>query len=242
MNVTFDFRGQAFLVTGASSGIGRETARELLAAGATVLGMARHFPEGDELAKEFPERWVPKCVDVTHFDELEQGIADFVAEHGKINGCVHSAGMVTMLPVSVWNPETAHKLMDLNLWAASALLKILWKKKYRQDGLAHVFISTVSVHRAQKSLSIYAASKAGIEALVRTAAPELATRGQRVNSVCLGWIKTNMTKDGEYEVPKFPLGDGSTEDAAGMILYLLSDRARWITGANFVVDGGFLQM
>ena len=76
MNVTFDFRGQAFLVTGASSGIGRETARELLAAGATVLGMARHFPEGDELAKEFPERWVPKCVDVTHFDELEQGIAD----------------------------------------------------------------------------------------------------------------------------------------------------------------------
>ena len=77
---------------------------------------------------------------------------------------------------------------------------------------------------------------------MRTAAPELATRGQRVNSVCLGWLKTNMTKDEEYVVPDIPLGNGSTEDAAGMILYLLSDRARWITGANFVVDGGFLQM
>lgn len=240
MNVKFNFRGQLFLVTGASSGIGRETARELLAAGAIVLGLARHFPNPDELAMEYPEQWFPRCVDVTKFDEMEQIIAKFTEEHGKLNGCLHSAGIVAMIPVNVWNLDIAHNMMDLNLWTAAALLKIFWKKKYRQEGFAHVLISTISVHKAQKSLSIYAATKAGVEALVRTASQEIATRGQRINSVCLGWIETNMTKDSEYEVPKFPLGRGSTEDAAGMILYLLSDRARWITGANFVIDGGFL--
>ena len=240
MNVTFDFHGRNFLVTGASSGIGRETARELLEAGAAVLGMARHFPESDELSEEYPDRWVPMKVDVTDFSAVEKAVDTFATEYGKLSGCVHSAGMAVLLPVNVWNHEQAKRVMDVNLWAGEALLKLLWKRKYHETGCAHVFISSVSARKGQKGLSIYAASKAAIESLVRTAAQELAAKGQRVNSVCLGWIETGMTRDTENDVPPSPLGIGQTGDAAGMILYLLSDRARWITGSNFVIDGGYL--
>ncbi len=240
MNVIFDFKGQNFLVTGASSGIGRETAKELLAAGAVVLGMARHFPELDELAVNYPDTWVPIKADVTDYDSVERVVAEFVAEHGKLHGCVHSAGMAVMLPINVWKLDQAKSVMDVNLWAGEALMKLLWKRKYHETGFSHVFISSVSAQRAQKGLSIYAASKAALDALVRTASLELASKGQRVNSVCLGWIDTGMTHDAENDVPASPLGVGSTEDAAGMILYLLSDKAKWITGANFVIDGGYL--
>lgn len=240
MNVTFDFQGQKFLVTGASSGIGRETAKELLESGATVLGIARHFPEPDELAEKYPASWVPMKVDVTDFASVENAVEVFTENYGKLHGCVHSAGMAVLLPVNVWNHEQAKKVMDVNLWAGEALLKLLWKRKYHEAGFSHVFVSSVSAHKAQKGLSIYAASKAALEAMVRTASQELAVKGQRVNSVCLGWIETGMTLDTDNDVPKSPLGIGSTEDAAGMILYLLSDRARWITGANFIIDGGYL--
>ena len=240
MNIVFDFHGQSFLVTGASSGIGRETARELLEAGATVLGVARHFPEPDELAVKYPSTWVPMKVDVTDFLAVEETVEAFVSEHGKLHGCVHSAGTAVLLPVNVWNHEKAKNVMDVNLWAGEALLKLLWKRKYHEAGFSHVFISSVSAQKAQKGLSIYAASKAALEALVRTSSQELAAKGQRVNSVCLGWIETGMTSDVDNEKPQSPLGTGCTEDAAGMILYLLSDRARWITGSNFVVDGGYL--
>lgn len=239
MNVTFDFKHQNFLITGASSGIGRETAKELLQAGGTVLGMARHFPKDDELVKAFPDRWVPMITDVTQFDMLEQSIENFVEQYGKLNGCVHSAGMAMLLPINVWNHEISTKMMDVNLWAGEALLKIFWKEKYRNGCMAHVFISSISAHSGQKGLSSYAASKAGLEAVVRTAAKEMAGRGN-VNSVCLGWIETKMTRSSESQELSSVIGNGTEEDAAGMILYLLSNRAQWITGANFVVDGGYL--
>ncbi len=240
MNVRFDFNHQNFLVTGASSGIGRETARELLQAGANVMGMARHFPENDELAIDYEEQWVPVPADVTHFDELESHISCFVEKYGKFSGCVHSAGMAMLLPINVWNYEASKKIMDINLWAAEALLKLFWKRKYREEHMSHVFISSVSAHSGQKGLSGYAASKAALEALVRTAARELGPKCN-VNSVCLGWIDTNMTKLSYAESMEVPMGtDGTVVDAANMILYLLSDNAHWITGSNFVVDGGYL--
>ena len=240
MYVTFDFGGQNFLVTGASSGIGRATAKELLASGATVLGLARHFPAADELAA-YADRWQPRSVDVTDYAALSQAVDDFATGCGKFSGSVHAAGTAVLTPVNVWNHEQARAVTEVNVWAAGSLLKLMWKRKYHTDNFSHVFISSVSAHRGQKGLGVYGAGKAALEALVRTAAQELSGKGQRVNSVCLGWIEhTGMTRDAETVVPTAPLGGGTVADAAGIILFLLSDRARWITGANLVADGGYL--
>ncbi len=236
MNVTFNFSGQNFLVTGASSGIGREVARELLEAGAKVLGVARHFPD-DELEK-FGQAWQPRILDVTQFDAAEKVLAEFVSEHGKFDGAVHSAGAAAILPVNVWDADAASKLMNVNFFAVANLIKIFCRKKFRAESFAQVLISSVSAHRAQKSLASYAATKSAAETYIRTAALELAEKNIRLNSVTLGFISgTRMTQNVDAEISGIPRGE--VEDAAGVILFLLSDRAKFITGANFVVDGGF---
>lgn len=242
MNVTFDFSRKIYIVTGASSGIGYQTALELLEAGAVVLGIARNLDLESciSLKERFPLQWVPVTLDVTQYDGLEATIGEFVEAYGKIDGLVHSAGTGVLLPVNVWDAEKANAVMNVNLWAGAALLKILSKKKYRQSNMAHVFISSVSAHKGQKALGIYAASKAALEAMVRCSAAELAAKGQRINSVCLGWIDTHLTRDRDNIVPDNLLGIGQPDDAAGMILFLLSDRSKWITGANFIIDGGYL--
>ncbi|MBO4400981.1 MAG: SDR family oxidoreductase [Selenomonadaceae bacterium] len=238
MNVEFNFSGQNFLVTGASSGIGREVARELLEAGAKVFGVARHFPEPDELEK-FGQAWQPRILDVTQFDAVEKIVAEFVEAHGKLDGVVHSAGAALLLPVNVWDFDAASKLMDVNFFAVANLVKIFCRKKYRAESFAQVLVSSVSAHKAQKSLASYAATKSAAEMYLRTAALELAGKNIRLNSVTLGWISnTKMTAAADSEIPD--VARGTVEDAAGVILFLLSDRAKFITGANFTVDGGFL--
>lgn len=241
MNVKYDFQEQNFVVTGASSGIGQETARELLQAGARVLGLARHFDACTALAEEFPHTWMPVETDITDSDAAVRAIEAFTSRYGKVHGCVHSAGISTLQPINVWTVDKAREIMELNLWAGESMLKLLLKRKYRAEQLSHVFISSISAHEGQKGMSAYSTSKGAVEVLVRCAAQELAAKGQRVNSVCLGWIAgTRMTSDVDNTVPEAPLGNGEPADAAGMILFLLSDRARWITGANFVLDGGYL--
>lgn len=240
MDVFFDFKGKNFVVTGAGSGIGCQLMQELLSAGATVLAVSRHLQQHKALLRRYDGRLFFAEIDVNQQELLEAAVADFVGRCGKVDGSVHAAGMAAMLPMNVWNKERAQALMDVNVWAGMSLLKILSKKKYSNEGMSHVFISSVSAHKGQKGLSDYAASKGAVESMVRCAAQELAGKKQRVNSVCFGWIETKMTKDRENILPENLLGPGSTADAAGILLFLLSDRAAWITGSNFVVDGGYL--
>ena len=236
MNVEFNFSGQNFLVTGASSGIGREVALELLESGAKVLGVARHFTD-DELEK-FGQAWQPRILDVTQFDAAEKVVEEFVAAHGKLSGVVHCAGAAMLLPVNVWDAGAAADLMRVNFFAVANLVKIFCRKKFRAESFAQVLVSSVSAHRVQKSLASYAATKSAAETYIRTAALELAGKNIRLNSVTLGLIEgTRMVQSADAEFSGMPRG--TVEDAAGVILFLLSDRAKFVTGANFTVDGGF---
>ena len=141
MNVKYDFQEQNFVVTGASSGIGQETARELLQAGARVLGLARHFDACTALAEEFPHTWMPVETDITDSDAAVRAIEAFTSRYGKVHGCVHSAGISTLQPINVWTVDKAREIMELNLWAGESMLKLLLKRKYRAEQLSHVFIS-----------------------------------------------------------------------------------------------------
>ena len=242
MKTIFDFAGHNFLVTGVSSGIGLATARALLAAGANVLGIARHADKVTDMLADFGERFTAANADVTSEADVTAAIKTFVASCGPLSGFVHSAGIANLLPIKAWHKVKIAELLEVNLVSGMMLLKLVSRHDYSLDGSSYVFISSVSAHRGQMALGVYAASKGALEAMVKTAALELARRHQRVNSACFGWLPTKMSLDIDSRIEQgaVPLGSGEVDDAASLALFLLSEKSRWITGTNIVMDGGYL--
>ena len=232
------FQNKKFVVTGASSGIGYETTLSLARGGAKVLAIARREKELMELKSNMPSNIFISALDVCDETQLEDSIAKFFEVHGVIDGSVHSAGISMFTPLKAFNQAAARNMMDVCFWAGVSLLQIVTKKKYSSPNSSHVQIASVSAHRGQKGLGIYCAVKAAVSASVKAFAKELAIKGMRVNSISPGLIETNLSKDLEEILP--PLGKGTTMDAADLILFLLSEKSRWITGTDIVIDGGYL--
>lgn len=245
--VIYDFSGERFVVTGASSGMGRQIAVELAEAGATVLAIARRAERLEELEKQYPTQIIPSVLDVCDSDKLSACISSFVVSHGKLHGTVHAAGITGNAPLRAYDEDMARKIMDVSFWSGVRLMQIINKKKNSEDGCASVLFSSVAAHIGEKSNFAYSAAKIALQAAVRSIAKEIYTRKNRINTVSPGWVHTEMTqheKEQNEAPPKFwdwhLLGLGEPEDVSGMVLFLLSDRARWITGEDFVVDGGYL--
>lgn len=245
--VTFDFTGERFVVTGASSGMGRQIAMELAEAGAMVLAVARRKERLVELAEKYPGKIVPSILDVCDAEKLSDTIRAFVAEHGKLHGAVHAAGIFANTPLRAYDETAARKVMDVSFWSGVRLMQIVNKKKYSEEGCSSVLFSSVAAAIGEKSNFAYSAAKIALQAAVRSLAKEIYTRKNRINTVSPGWVHTEMTKHEEEQSlvpPKFLdwhlLGTGEPDDVSGMVLFLLSERARWITGEDFVIDGGYL--
>ena len=244
--VRFDFTGERFVVTGASSGMGRQVARELAEAGAVVLALGRNVERLEQLRAECPERIVPARLDVCDAVALEDAVQSFTAEYGKLAGGVHAAGTSGLTPLKSHDTEMAQEMMRVSFWAGMTLLRLVTKSRYGKAGTSTVLFSSVCALSHEKGMFAYAAAKAAVDSGLRAAAKEICTRGHRVNSVLPGWVQSAMTEQlGEQSrtdavFNRHLLGQGSPADVSGMVLFLLSDRARWITGGNFVVDGGYL--
>lgn len=243
MDVVFGFSGKRFVVTGASAGMGKQVATELAIAGADVLAIARRWQELEQLQAEYPQRVTAAAVDVTDYDGVERQIECFVQNKGKLDGSVHAAGILAFTPLRAFNVAEAKRMMDVSYWAGVNLLQLVTKKKYAAVGTAHVQFSSVSAYKGEKGLSAYSAAKAAMQVGMKSIAKEIADRGHRINTISPGFIRTDMTKDVLQEdmvADGHLLGIGQPSDVAGMVLFLLSSRAAWITGADFVVDGGYL--
>lgn len=243
-NIRFDFTEQNFVVAGASSGIGRAVAREIAIAGGNVLAIARRKQELEALQRELPEsRMEIADVDVTDLNNVKCCLKNFVKKHGPIQGSVYSAGSLTMTPIRYFDLQKAKEMMNVNFWAGIQFLQLTTSREYAFDGASHVQISSVASMHGEKGLGVYGATKAAIQTSVRTIAQEVANRGHRVNSVCPGWVETDMTThilQNEKIQKAHLLGIGLPQDVSGVVLFLLSNRARWITGTNFIIDGGYL--
>ena len=245
-NVTFDFTDENYVVTGATSGMGRDVALELAAAGAKVLAIGRNA-ENLKLIKEmFPDNIYPAQLDVCDSAALEDAIKMFTAEHGKLNGAVHAAGVYELTPLKNYDDDTARSIVEISFWAGMKLLQLVTKSKYGEKGTSTVLFSSVSAFSHEKGMFAYGVAKAAINSGMQSAAKEICAKQHRVNSIVPGWVRTPMTekddvaeeKDAVFE--RHLLGVGKSEDVIGMVLFLLSDRARWITGSTVVVDGGYL--
>ncbi len=234
------------LITGASSGIGRATAIRLSKTYPVVLGGRdeKRLEETRTMCENADEHllWRYDLADV-------EGIADNLSAFLKANsvhvsGFVHSAGIAPLAPLRMTTTETMRQIMDVNFFSAVEILKLLTSKKINGKTLENViFISSISSQRGAKGMSLYSASKGALDSFARSMACELAPR-VRVNTVLPGGIVTPGTQRmvGDMEMPQDGpnslLGEGTPLDIADMVAFLLSKHSRWITGQNFIVDGG----
>jgi NAD(P)-dependent dehydrogenase (short-subunit alcohol dehydrogenase family) len=235
------------LITGASSGIGREVAvylskdRNLILHGRN----AERLKETRDACVN-PERHVTWIYDLRHLAALAESLASRLAESVRsVEAVVHAAGMVTVLPMRSVDHQVAQEIMNVNVFSAVEIIHVLLKKKVNTGHLANiVFISSIWSRFGAKGHSAYCASKAALDGLMRALAVELGPE-TRVNSILPGAIRTAMSEKGftdEVIVEKlkhdYPLGIGEPKDIAEAVDFLLSDKSRWLTGQEIVVDGG----
>ncbi len=251
MENPFTLQGKRIVITGASSGIGRECAITCSKLGAAVILLGRDQSRLGETAEILPDgaRHSSYSQDLTDFDQVESLVARIVQENGRIDGVINSAGISATLPLKVSTPERLTKILDTNVTASVNFTQIVTSKKYfAEEGGSVIFLSSVMSVVGEVAKTMYSISKGGLLAGARSMALELAPRKIRVNAVSPGVVESPMSKNAVYSQSEealqrvtalHPLGLGRTEDVANACAFLLSDAARWITGTNLIIDGGY---
>ena len=242
---------KTIIVTGAASGIGKETAILLHKLGAKLLLLDMNENGLKSLKDLLGNEAIYRVMDLTDFDSIKLAVIDAKMELGSsYTGLVHCAGIPAVLPLRALSNEQYELVMKINTQAGLNLAKIFSSKRGHdstQQG-SIVFISSVYGVVGSAANVAYATSKAAIIGMTKALAIELSTKNIRVNCVAPGFIKTNMADgvnmmfDAEYadRIEKMhPLGWGEAIDIANSIAFLLSDASKWTTGAVFNIDGGF---
>ncbi|TPG43940.1 SDR family NAD(P)-dependent oxidoreductase [Flavobacterium pectinovorum] len=233
------------LVTGASSGIGRQIAITASELGAKLTIIGRNIEKLDEtlalLSGDGHKIQVVDLSDSANFTAL-------ISESLPYDGVVFNAGVVEYLPVKFLNESKINSVFATNFDSNVVLSQKLIKSKLLKKGGSLVFVSSISSKLGVPGTAMYTASKAALSAFSKVLASELASQGIRSNSVSPGIIKTAMTDKAsdvvsDEELKKaeseYPLGYGEPSDVAGLIMYLLSDISKWMTGSDLIIDGGF---
>lgn len=236
---------QYILITGASSGIGRQCAIQLSNDYNLILCARREdkLEETKSLCQNNDKHLIFTC-DLSDVISLEEKLVDFIKDKQiTINKFVHCAGALQMQPIKTVDVETIMSEFSTNLVSSALIVKTLINKRKNQSALDNVvFISSNISNRGAKAFSIYSATKSGLDGLMRSLSVELAPK-VRVNSVLPGGIPTEMTKaiyaeNGNSKEHLYPLGYGKPHYIADAVEFLLSNKSKWITGQQIVVDGG----
>ena len=236
------------VVTGASRGIGAAIARELAAAGMyVVINYCGSEEKAQELKTEIEqnggEASIYKC-DVSDNVACKDFIGNVIAEYGHLDVLVNNAGITRDGLLMRMSEEDFDKVLDTNLKGTFHTIRAALRQMIRQRSGRIINMASVVGVSGNAGQANYAASKAGVIGLTKTAAREVASRGITVNAVAPGFIETEMTDVLSEDVKENLLGSiplkrmGQTKDIAETVAFLASDKAAYITGQTISVDGG----
>jgi NAD(P)-dependent dehydrogenase (short-subunit alcohol dehydrogenase family) len=242
----FHLTNKTILITGASSGIGRQVAISVAEMGANIVLTGRNSAELETTKALLTNgNHAVITADLLNASDREK----LVTELPLLDGVVNSAGVVKPFPIKFINQEKVNETLNINYEIPLLLMGAISKNKKLNKNAAVVFISSISGQHPHKGGALYAGSKAAIEALSKVFALENYHLGIRSNCVSPAMVKTAMYKEAEEGMSKesmdehvnqYPLGVGSPDDVANAVIYLLSDASKWVTGINITLDGGFL--
>lgn len=240
------FNNKTVVVTGGNSGIGYATAKEFSDKGANVIITGRNEQAVAQAAKELNVAgMVADQSDLTAVDKL---VADIKQKHEKIDVLFVNAGIAAFIPIEAADEAHFDSIMNINFKGAyftlNKFLPVL------NEGASVIFLSSVSATTGMPGSSVYSASKAALNSLVKVAASELSAKRIRVNSVSPGPIETPIFNKSNFDpetlegmkssfAQRIPLKRmGKAEEVAKLVTFLAGDDAQFITGADYVVDGG----
>ena len=247
----FSLENKTILVTGASSGIGRQCAIDCATVGAKVVLVARNEERLKATLKQMQgSGHVYYTFDLEQISqEGKKFVSNIVKEHGCISGVINCAGISSTMPLKLVKQEALEQMVRTNIYSAYFLTQEVCRLgNYDKVGASIIFLSSIMGVTGENAKSMYSLTKGSLISVARSLAVELAPKHIRVNCISPGAIETPINASQPYMADpdkraaleaKHPLGLGQTTDISYACVYLLSNAARWITGQNLIIDGGY---
>ncbi|MFM2000607.1 MAG: hypothetical protein RI963_33 [Planctomycetota bacterium] len=238
----------AYLIIGASGGIGSELARRLAASGNQVLLVGRQETHLADLSRELQQPFM--VADARDWNQTSAAVSQAVERFGRLDGAVNLAGSLLLKPAHLTSMEDWRETVDQNMTTAFGLVRAAAPAMRGSGGGSIVLMSSGAASIGLSNHEAIAAAKAGVEGLTRSAAASYASSGVRVNAVAPGLTQTPLTqrvwsnpRGAEASVAMHPAGRlGTPGDIASAIAWLLDPANSWITGQVLVVDGGLSRL
>jgi len=240
------------MVTGATSGIGRAVAKRFASASFRIIAIGRNRSSLEEVEAEIRQSGGEPsalALDVTSDADVRKAFDEAINHAGRLDVLVNAAGHISTGTIENTSMPQWDAMMNVNLRSVFNLMQLASPHLIKTKG-SIVNVSSVTGLRSFPGVLAYCVSKAGVDQLTRCAALELAARGVRVNSVNPGVVVTEIHKRGGMSEPDYekflehsktthPLGRvGNAAEVAELVFFLASEKAAWITGATYQIDGG----
>ena len=252
MDFSSVFKDKNYLITGGSSGIGKQVAIDLLSCGANVVLTGRDQNKFSDIisgSNNFTGAINYSIFNFTSAEQTSDWVKELSLKFGPFDGCFHSAGVELIKPSRMLKNNDIENVLSPSVYASLGLASSFSSKNVVSENASLVFMSSVAAFAGQSGMSLYSSSKAAISGLVKSLACELASKKVRVNSIVAGAVETEMHERLICNSPPEAieayremhlLGFGQKDDISNAALFLLSDYSKWITGSELVVDGGYL--
>lgn len=243
--------GRTAVVVGGTSGIGRALAHGLAEAGADVVCTSRRTEQVDAAASEieqFGRRTLRECSDVSDRASLERLLDSCVAEFGKVDILVNSAGITKRSPTVDLDESDWVSIIETNLTGTLRACQVFGRHMIENGYGRIINIASLSTFVSLFEVAAYSASKAAVASLTKSLAVEWARKGVNVNAIAPGVFRTDLNRQlldetprGQEFLARTPMGRfGNVDELAGAAVFLASEAASFVTGEILVVDGGFL--